>query len=289
MKNFSGNFLNDILLIGPDVLRSLWITIFKFRGERIVLSADIEKSILQVRVEAKYKHAVRWWKGTIVQYNRHFRAKLSPTCAYALRERLQCIKVFLSSFSTKALVVSVDVTEAENLSNLLPEATLWKPWSWPIDLENNRKCSVIEMLWKKHKFAGTWMAFTEWRIESESWFFFQCGYRSGRAPVFWNDGVKRDWLEWSLPVSRPKLMSLRVLKFVLKHRVISVGAIEVSLTQCLLPSSALFSLWRTSRLVNNSSNKGKVNELPELLNSNGFVWQTWCIKLVIFFFCLVSI
>ena len=46
-----GMSLIDVLLIGPDLLRSLWGIIFRFREKPVALIADIEEIFLQVEVE----------------------------------------------------------------------------------------------------------------------------------------------------------------------------------------------------------------------------------------------
>ena len=47
---FRGNYLNDMLLLGPDLLQNLVGIIFRFREHRIALTADIKAMFLQVEV-----------------------------------------------------------------------------------------------------------------------------------------------------------------------------------------------------------------------------------------------
>ena len=135
-SKFRGNSLNDVLLISPDLLRSLWGIIFRFREKPAALSADIEEMFLQVEVEVNDKKYLRflWRKDDgqiqLMKYNRHiFGAKSSPTCAnFALQQRakdfkeefLEASRVVLSSFYMDDLLVAVDsIEKAKALSSEL--------------------------------------------------------------------------------------------------------------------------------------------------------------------------
>jgi hypothetical protein len=92
---YAGTSLNQNLLIGPDLLRSLFGVVFRFREGPIALTADIEAMFLQVEVKDDDQRALRFlWredpsseKVEVYQFTRHiFGAKSSPTCAnYALQ------------------------------------------------------------------------------------------------------------------------------------------------------------------------------------------------------------
>ena len=131
-----GISLNVVLLIGPDLLRSLWVIIFWFREKPVAISANIEKMFLQVEVEVNGRKYLRflWRKDDgqiqLMQYNRHnFGAMSSPTCAnFALQqwakgfkeEFLDASRVDLSSFYMNDLLVAVDsIEKAKALSSEL--------------------------------------------------------------------------------------------------------------------------------------------------------------------------
>ena len=87
--------LNDELLSGPDLLRSLIGIIFRFREHQIALTAEIEARFLRVAVPNDDCRCLRFlWREDPVrrieffEYTRHvFGAKSSPTCAnYALHQ-----------------------------------------------------------------------------------------------------------------------------------------------------------------------------------------------------------
>ena len=81
--------LNDKLLSGPDLLKSLIGIIFRFREHQIALSADIEAMFLQVAVPNDDSRCLRFlWredpkqKIEVDENTRHvFGAKSSSTCA----------------------------------------------------------------------------------------------------------------------------------------------------------------------------------------------------------------
>ena len=84
---------------GPDLLQNLIGILFRFRENRVALTADIEEMFLQFQVPEQQRRYLRFLltdeDGKLMpyQYNRHiFGAKSSPTCAnYALQ---QCAKLF---------------------------------------------------------------------------------------------------------------------------------------------------------------------------------------------------
>ena len=120
--------LNDILLAGPNLLRGLIGTIFRFREGPIALTADIESIFLQVQVHERDKSCLRFlWRPTmnepvqIYEYQRHvFGAKSSPTCAnYALKrvaidnqdEFPIAAKTIQNNFYMDDFIKSVETTE----------------------------------------------------------------------------------------------------------------------------------------------------------------------------------
>ena len=97
-SKFRGISLNDNLLTGPDLLQNLIRIIFRFREQKIAITADIEAMFLQVKVPPEDCKVLRFlWREIIFntnepvkvyEYGRHiFGAKNSPTCAnYALQQ-----------------------------------------------------------------------------------------------------------------------------------------------------------------------------------------------------------
>ena len=92
---YKGFSLNDKLLTGPDLLQNLIGIIFRFRENRIALSADIEAMFLQVLMPKDDCRFLRFlWRSNpemeidVYEYTRHvFGAKSSPTCAnFALQQ-----------------------------------------------------------------------------------------------------------------------------------------------------------------------------------------------------------
>ena len=81
--------MNAKLLAGPDLLRGLIETMFRFREGPIALTVDIESIFLQVQVHEKDRLCLRFlWRPRtnepvqIYEYQRHvFGAKSFPTCA----------------------------------------------------------------------------------------------------------------------------------------------------------------------------------------------------------------
>ena len=62
-SKFRGTSLNDILLIGPDLLRSLRGIIFRFRDKPVALSAGIEEMFVQVEVDVDDRNYLRFlWR-----------------------------------------------------------------------------------------------------------------------------------------------------------------------------------------------------------------------------------
>ena len=92
---FRGNFLNDNLLTGPDLLQNLIGIIVRFREQKIAITADIEAMFLKVRVPPEECKVLRFLRRDnpkepvkVYEYGRHiFGAKNLPTCAnYALQQ-----------------------------------------------------------------------------------------------------------------------------------------------------------------------------------------------------------
>ena len=94
-SKFRGISLNDNLLTGPDLLQNLVGIIFRFREQKIAITADIEAMFLQVKVPPEDCKVLRFlWRDNpnelikVYEYGRYiFGAKSSPTCAnYALQQ-----------------------------------------------------------------------------------------------------------------------------------------------------------------------------------------------------------
>ena len=94
-SKFRGTSLNDKLVPGPDLLRSLLGIIFRFRENKIAMTADIESMFLQVAVPKEECRYLRFlWRSDpnndidVYEYNRHvFGARSSPICVnYALQQ-----------------------------------------------------------------------------------------------------------------------------------------------------------------------------------------------------------
>ena len=94
-SKFRGISLNDNLLTRPDLLQNLVGIIFRFREQKIAITADIEAMFLQVKVPPEECKVLRFlWRDNtnelvkVYEYGRHiFGAKSSPTCAnYALQQ-----------------------------------------------------------------------------------------------------------------------------------------------------------------------------------------------------------
>ena len=95
VSKFRGVSLNDNFLTGPDLLQNLIGIIFRFREQKIAITADIEAMFLQVKVPPEDCKVLRFlWRDNtnepvkVYEYGRHiFGAKSSPTCAnYALQQ-----------------------------------------------------------------------------------------------------------------------------------------------------------------------------------------------------------
>ena len=94
-SKFRGISLNDNPLTGPDLLQNLIGIIFRFREQKIAITADSEAMFLQVKVPSEECKVLRFlWRDNpnepvkVYEYGRHiFGAKSSPTCAnYALQQ-----------------------------------------------------------------------------------------------------------------------------------------------------------------------------------------------------------
>ena len=101
-SKFKNVSLNDELLSGPDLLRNLVGIVFRFREQKIAMTADIVSIILQVAVPKEECKNLRFlWRDKtsdtvgIYEYTRHvFGAKSSPTCAnYGLQQSGQDNKI----------------------------------------------------------------------------------------------------------------------------------------------------------------------------------------------------
>ena len=127
-SKFRGISLNDNLLTGPDLLQNLIGIIFRFREQKIAITADIEAMFLQVKVPPEDCKVLRFlWRDNpnepikVYEYGRHiFGAKSSPTCAnYALQqvardnaqESPQITKLIMRNFYMDDFVKSVPSAE----------------------------------------------------------------------------------------------------------------------------------------------------------------------------------
>ena len=127
-SKFRGISLNDNLLTGPDLLQNLIGIIFRFREQKIAITADIEAMFLQVKVPPEDCKVLRFlWRDNpnesikVYEYGRHiFGAKSSPTCAnYALQqvakdnahEFPQITKLIMRNFYMDDFVKSVPSAE----------------------------------------------------------------------------------------------------------------------------------------------------------------------------------
>ena len=94
-----GISLNDKLLTGPDLLQNLIGIIFRFREQKIAITADIEAIFLQVKVPPEDCKVLRFlWRDSpdefvkVYKYGRHiFGVKSSSTCANYALQKLQKI------------------------------------------------------------------------------------------------------------------------------------------------------------------------------------------------------
>ena len=123
-----GVSLNDNLLTGPDLLQNLIGIIFRFREQKIAITADIEAMYVHVKVPPEDCKVLRFlWRDNpnepvkVYEYGRHiFRAKSSPTCAiFALQQVVrdnaqkspQITKLIMRSFYMDDFVKSVPSAE----------------------------------------------------------------------------------------------------------------------------------------------------------------------------------
>ena len=137
-SKFRGISLNDNLLTGTDLLQNLIGIIFRFREQKIAITADIEAMFLQVKVQQEDCKVLRFlWRDNpnepfkVYEYGRHiFGAKSLPTCAnYALQqvardyaqESPQIFKLIMRNFYKDDFVKSVPSAEqAIEIYKLLP-------------------------------------------------------------------------------------------------------------------------------------------------------------------------
>ena len=127
-SKFRGVSLNKNLLTGPDLLQNLIGIIFRFREQKIAITADIKAMFLQVKVPPEDCKVLRFlWRDNpndpvnVYEYGRHILgAKSSPTCSnYALQqvardnaqESPQVTKLILRNFYMDDFVKSVPTAE----------------------------------------------------------------------------------------------------------------------------------------------------------------------------------
>ena len=121
---FRGVSLTDNLLTEPDLLQNLIGIIFRFREQKIAITADIEAMFLQVKVPPEDRKVLKFlWRDNpnepvkVYEYGRHsFGAKKLPTCAnYSLQqvardnaqESPQITKLIMRNFYMDDFVKSV--------------------------------------------------------------------------------------------------------------------------------------------------------------------------------------
>ena len=127
-SKFRGISLSDNLSTVPDLLQNLIGIIYRFREQKIAITADIEAMFLQVKVPPEECKVLRFlWRDNSIEpvkayeYGRHiFGAKSSPTCAnHALQqvardnaqESPQITKLIMRNFYMDDLVQSVPSAE----------------------------------------------------------------------------------------------------------------------------------------------------------------------------------
>ena len=125
---FRGISLKDNLLTRPDLLQNLIGIIFRFREQKIAITADLEAMFLQVKVPPEDCKVLSFlWRDNpnepikVYEYGRHiFGAKSSPTCAnFALQqvakdkahESPQITKLIMRNFYMDDFVKSVPSAE----------------------------------------------------------------------------------------------------------------------------------------------------------------------------------
>ena len=116
---FAGNFLNEVLVPGPDLLSDLIGILIRFPLFKIGLSADIEAMFMQVEVPEHEQRFLRflWREGPsseieTFQYTRHtFGAKSSPTCANFVVQQTARDNVKSFPVASKAVFTSFYVDE----------------------------------------------------------------------------------------------------------------------------------------------------------------------------------
>ena len=136
-SKFRGISLNDNLLTGPDLLQNLIGIFFRFREQKIAITADIEAMFLQVKVPPEDCKVLRFlWRDNpnepikVYEFGRHiFGAKSLPTCAnFALQqvakdnahESPQITKLIMRNFYMDDFVKSVTSAEqAIEIYNML--------------------------------------------------------------------------------------------------------------------------------------------------------------------------
>ena len=127
-----GVSLNDELLAGADLLNSLLGILFKFRLNKVAVSADIKGFFHQVYVDDDDKHVFRfWWFADeactipcLCELKVHvFGAKSSPTiCTFALRHHGKVMRQEISVETFKAIMESFYVDDHLASYVSVPEA-----------------------------------------------------------------------------------------------------------------------------------------------------------------------
>ena len=120
-SKLKGTCLNDHLLTGPDLLNSLLGVIFRFRENKVTLSADIKGFFHQVYVDKRDTYVFQFWwfedeqcekpKLSLIQVH-IFGAKSSPTvCTFALRHHGKMMSGELSPEAAEAIIRSFYVDD----------------------------------------------------------------------------------------------------------------------------------------------------------------------------------
>ena len=120
-SKLGGTCLNDHILTGPDLLNSLLGIIFRFRENKVTLSADIKGFFHQVYVDERDTYVFQFWWFSDEECNNPqlslikvhiFGAKSSPTvCTFALRHHGKMMEESISPEAALAIIKSFYVDD----------------------------------------------------------------------------------------------------------------------------------------------------------------------------------
>ena len=120
-SKLDGTCLNDHILTGPDLMNDLLGVLFRFRENRVTLSADIKGFFHQVYVDERDQFVFQFWwfededcnspRLSLIKVH-IFGAKSSPTvCTYVLRHHGKRMEGELSPESARAIIKSFYVDD----------------------------------------------------------------------------------------------------------------------------------------------------------------------------------